>query len=115
MRTDISMPPGKLASQAAHVCAQSLIEFLAQHPEMIPEFQRIGKSGSRIVLGTSKVNRILKAYELAEEAGLPCAKFEDGEHILPPDFTGEPILTGIGIGPAPREAMREITKKFRCL
>jgi len=115
MRTDIVMPPGKLAAQAAHVCAQSLIEFLTRHPDRTPEFQQLGKSGSRIVLGTKRLSHLLQAADAARAAGLPCALFEDSGHILLPDFTGDPVITGLGIGPAPREAMREITKRFRCL
>lgn len=115
MRTDIIMPPGKLAAQAAHVSSQSLIEFLSRHPDRLVEFQKLGKSGSRITLAAKKLSQVLAAHQAALTAGLPCALFEDSGHILLPNFTGDPVITGLGIGPAPREAMREITKRFRCL
>lgn len=114
MRGDLDMPPGKLASQAAHACAQSLIAYLVSNPDQLPAFHALGKSGSRVILKAKNLSQVLRAYEAARAAGLPCALFEDGEHILPPDFTGEPVITGLGIGPAPRAELRAITKKFRC-
>lgn len=114
MRSDLEMDPGKLSSQAAHVSAASLIEFLSRHPDRIEEFRETGKSGSRIVLFAKTEHKVLRAYEEAREMGLPCALFQDSDHILLPHFTGEPVITGVGIGPCLREEAKPITKRFRC-
>ncbi len=112
MRNDIHMPPGKLGSQIGHVCSQSLIQYLHINPHMLPKFARLSTSGSRIVL-SGKLNKILNARDEAVKLGLPHFLFSDSGHILPPDFTGAPIITGLGIGPATKEEMRSITKKFQ--
>lgn len=114
MRSDLEMDPGKLSSQAAHVSAACLIEFLSKQPEYIEEFRATGKSGSRIVLLAKTEHKVLRAYNEAKELGLPCALFSDSDHILPPHFTGDPVITGVGIGPCLREQAKPITKRFRC-
>jgi peptidyl-tRNA hydrolase len=112
---DLDMPPGKLASQAGHCCSQSLIQFLIRNPERLFEFAESGYSGSRITLKAKNEAQLRRAYEEARSFDLPCWLFIDKDHILPPHFTGAPIVTGLGIGPATREAMRPITKRFQCL
>lgn len=109
------MPPGKLAAQAAHCSRLSLLKFIQKNPERLSEFIESNSCGSMITLKSSRLNDILKAYQQAIDAGLPCALFSDSQHILLPDFTGEPIITGLAIGPATREEMRHITKKFGCI
>src|SRR3546814_18820593 len=101
----------RISDWSSDVCSSDL---LVRHPGQLPVFHALGKSGSRIVLRAKNLSQVLRAHEAAHDAGLPCSLFEDAEHILPPDFTGEPVITGIGIGPATRPEMRAITKKFRC-
>lgn len=115
MRSDLDMAPGKLASQAAHACAQSLLEYLAVYPAEIPRLLAAGNTGTRVILSARGEWPLLQTFQLAKRAGLPCALFYDSGHVLPPHFTGEPILTGLAIGPAPKELMRHLTKKFRCI
>lgn len=112
MRGDLQMPAGKLAAQAAHAHAQTLIAYLMRHPERAALFNAQGSSGSRIVCIAKNAQQLLKAYDEAQRLGLPCALFSDSGHILPPHFDGNPILTGLGLGPAPREVLRGITRRF---
>nr|WP_273456355.1 aminoacyl-tRNA hydrolase [Nevskia ramosa] len=112
MRADLQMPPGKLAAQASHAHAQSLIAYLLRHPEHLSHFHDLGVSGTRIVLLAPHENALLRAYDQARQLDLPCALFRDSGHILPPHFTGEPIITALGLGPAPRDALRPITRRF---
>lgn len=114
MRNDIHMPPGKLAAQTAHTCVQSMLKYLEKNPHMIHVFSRLSTSGSRITL-KGKLSQILKARDEADRLGLPYALFQDSGHILMPDFNGDPIITGLGIGPAHKDEMRSITKKFQLL
>ena len=112
MRADLQMPPGKLAAQAAHAHAQTLIDYLARHPGHAALFRDLGNSGSRIVLLAKNESQLIRAHKEALDLGLPCALFIDSGHILPPHFDGNPIVTGLGIGPAPRDALRAITRRF---
>lgn len=66
MRSDINMPVGKIAAQAAHCCAQSLISYLSLYPEQIDIFRDLGKSGSRIILKAKNLNQILASYNAAK-------------------------------------------------
>ena len=109
------MPTGKLAAMASHLSAHSLIDFFTRYPEQISEFKTLGTSGSRVILKAKNERHILKAYQEALDAGHPCALFHDSMHICPPDFTGEPILVGVGIGPAPKNEISPITRKFNCI
>ena len=109
------MPAGKLASQASHASCQSLIKYLIRNPSELERFDREGHSGSRIIISAKNTTKLLAAFEQAKAADLPCAVFEDEGHVLLPHFTGAPVLTALAIGPAPRAAMREITKRFKCV
>jgi PTH2 family peptidyl-tRNA hydrolase len=118
-RGDIEMPPGKLASQAIHASRLSLLKYLSSMPAhhrdaAISDFIALNTCGSAICLRAKNLDQILKARDQAEAAGLPWALFSDSGHILPPHFTGEPIITCLAIGPAARSAIHPITKKFRC-
>jgi PTH2 family peptidyl-tRNA hydrolase len=59
--------------------------------------------------------KLLFAYEQARDLNLPCCLIEDSGHILPPHFLGQPIVTAMGIGPARRDEVRDITKRFKSL
>lgn len=106
------MPPGKLAAQAAHAHAQTLIAYLLRHPEQAGAFHAAGTSGTRIVLLAKNESQLLKAFAEAQRLDLPCALFTDSGHFLPPHFDGNPIVTGLGLGPASRDVLRPITRRF---
>jgi peptidyl-tRNA hydrolase len=109
-----------LASQAIHASRISFLKFLRTLPEdkmtgAIDEFISLNSCGSAIALRAKNLSQLEKARDAAIEAGLPWALFSDSGHILPPHFTGDPIITALSIGPAPRAAIHPITKKFRCI
>lgn len=113
------MPPGKLASQAIHASRLSLLKYLRSLPPdrlaaAMDLFICLNSSGSAIALRAKYQSQLERARDEAIEIGLPWALFSDSGHILPPHFTGAPIITGLAIGPAPRSAIRPITKRFRC-
>ncbi len=81
----------------------------------IDEFIHLNTCGSAIALRAKNLSQLEKARDEAIAAGLPWALFSDSGHILPPHFTGDPVITALSIGPAPRSAIHPITKKFRCI
>jgi peptidyl-tRNA hydrolase len=118
-RGDIQMPPGKLASQAVHASRLSLLKYIKSLPKhladlAIDEFITLNSCGSAIVLRAKNLDQMLKARDEAEAAGLPWALFSDSGHILLPHFTGDPVISALAIGPAPRPTIHPITKRFRC-
>lgn len=113
-RGDLEMEPGKLSSQAIHASRLSLLKFIKRHPERADEFISLNSCGSAVQLLAKNLGALERARDEAERAGIPWALFTDSGHVMGPHFDGSPVTTMLAIGPAPREAMRHITKKFRC-
>lgn len=114
IRGDLQMPPGKMASQAIHASRLSMLRYLQANPARAEEFLRLNTCGSAVTLLARNLGDLERAQAQARDAGLPHALFIDSGHIMPPHFDGGPVTTALAIGPAPRELMRAITKRFRC-
>ena len=108
------MPAGKIASQAGHAFLDS---YLIARDLGLSEAQeyRGDSHGTKVVLVAPTLAKLLDAQHAAEALGLPHALITDSGHILPPHFTGAPIVTALGIGPARRHQVQSITKRFRLL
>lgn len=107
------MPTGKLAAQASHASRLSLLHFIKQNPHRLDEFIEANVAGSMVVLKCKNLSQLEKSFEQAKQANFPCAMFTDSNHILPPFFDGSPTVTALAVGPAKKEDMRFITKKFQ--
>lgn len=106
------MSPGKLASQAGHAFLDAFEKCRVADPLIAAEYKG-DQHGTKVVLKADNLYKLLRAKELAEELGLPCALITDSGHIMPPHFDGDPIITALGIGPARRDDIKAITKKFK--
>lgn len=102
MREDLEMPAGKLSSQSGHAYVNAILQSLKQRPEVLIDYQGDADIGTKCCLAAKNEQKILNAYEKAKEAGIPCSLIIDEHHIMLPHFTGKPIITGLGIGPARR-------------
>lgn len=112
IRGDLDMSPGKLSAQAGHAYLNSFLKSQIDRPDIAEFYQRDG-IGTKICLKAKNQEQMLKAYEAAKEAGLPCDLIIDQHHIIPgTQFTGEPIITALGIGPARKSEIHHITKRF---
>lgn len=109
------MPIGKLSSQAGHAYGDALAIASDNYPELYKNYRNHELGGSKVTLKAKNENQLIQAYNQALEAGIPCAIVVDREHILPPHFNGQPIITALGIGPCTKEQVKHITKKFQCL
>lgn len=105
VRSDLGMPPGKLASQAGHAF---LGAFLQASVERQAEYSAPG-IGTKICLRVINLTALLRAYDGARRVGLPTFLVEDtGRNTT---FNGVPTLSAVGIGPIfSREA--EFLKRF---
>jgi PTH2 family peptidyl-tRNA hydrolase len=115
VRNDLEMPPGKLAAQAGHAYTDALCTAQEIAPESAERYRIDGLGGSKVTLKAKNLNQLLRAYNEARAAGLPCAVIVDREHVLPPHFDGNPIITAIGIGPCTPAQARAITRRYQCL
>jgi peptidyl-tRNA hydrolase len=106
------MTNGKLASQAGHAFLDCFTECIKRDPDRADDYKR-DSMGTKVVLGAKNDQQLLQAYEQAKQKGLPCALIIDSGHIMLPHFDGSPIITALGIGPAYRDEIHEITKRFQ--
>lgn len=115
VRSDLAMPPGKLAAQAGHAYTDALMLAQETDPDRYTHYRQDGIGGSKVTMKAKNEGALIKAYELALDAGIPAALIVDQHHILPPHFTGDPIITALGLGPCTQDDVRFITKRFNCV
>lgn len=105
------MSPGKQASQAGHAFLDAYLAAQEIRPDVALEY-RGDSHGTKVVLRAKNQEQLLRAFEKAKAAGIPCALIIDSGHVMPPHFTGDPIVTALGIGPATRSEVARITGSF---
>ena len=103
------MDTGKISSQAGHAY---LGAFIAADPSLQKEYHSEFPThpGTKVCLGAKHLHHLLKAKEQAEAAGIPTYLVTDSgcENF----FDGKPIITALGLGPASRDSIKHITKRF---
>ena len=117
---------GKVAAQAAHASMKVFFDLkqTPAQPVETTEGRRIepqdallvpldehmaewvGGAFAKIVLSVANEDDLLRAYKLAQEAGLPTSLITDRGHT---EFHGVLTNTTVAIGPAPAEAIDKIT------
>lgn len=105
------MTAGKAASQAGHAFLDS---FLKAPPD-IQALYREDRHGTKIVLAVKDAESLHRIYNEAFRLGFPCALVVERDHIMPPHFDGQPIVTAVGVGPIMREKAKCLTKDLRLL
>lgn len=106
------MDSGKIASQAGHAY---LGAFVQADPSTQAKYHVDfpASPGTKVCLAAKNLNQLLRAKEEAEAAGIPaylvtdsgCANF----------FNGEPTVTALGLGPATKEQIKHITRRFQLM
>jgi peptidyl-tRNA hydrolase len=104
------MPTGKLAAQAGHAYTDALYETFDADPA---RFRAYRDGGSKVTIKAKNLNQLERARRECAEAGIPHAVVTDEHHVLLPHFTGDPIVTALGIGPCTRDECRHITKRYQ--
>jgi peptidyl-tRNA hydrolase len=110
-RADLQMSPGKLAAQCGHAFALAYEAALAHDAALCNEYKGTG-NGTKICMYAKNQGQLLRAYEEIKAMGVPHALVIDRGHVLPPHFSGEPIITALGIGPAYADELRPILKRY---
>lgn len=109
------MGAGKLSAQSGHAFGDAISAAQITHPELASRYRDGVSGGSKVTLEAKNVRALLKAFNQARSLGIPCSIVVDQNHIHPPHFSGEPVITAIGIGPVTKSDSKEILKKFRCV
>lgn len=110
-RADLEMPAGKLAAQCGHAYLNAHEQAQLQRPDVTSQYKGTG-NGTKICMYARNLGQLIRAYRDAQAAGIPCALIIDRGHVLPPHFDGQPIITALGIGPAYRDEIEHITKRY---
>ncbi len=106
IRADLEMPPGKLAAQAGHAFTSA---FQAAVAAGLADPLRPGL-WTKIVLAARWREDLERIHAAARDLGLPSALVVDSGHVLPPHFTGAPVITALGIGPCDRARARTLVR-----
>lgn len=96
------MSPGKLAAQSGHAFVEAWRWCSIHDPQRAESYAR-SPPGTKVVLGSPSEAKLIQLLDRAEQQGLPAALITDSGHVLLPHFTGEPIITALGVGPATRD------------
>jgi peptidyl-tRNA hydrolase len=110
-RADLEMPPGKLSAQCGHAYLNAYDEAKLLRPAVTAGYKGSG-NGTKICMYAKNLGGLLRAYREARAADLPCSLIIDRGHVLAPHFDGTPIITALGIGPAYRDEVEHITKRY---
>ena len=112
LREDLQMNCGKSCSQAGHAFLNTFLEAHKVNPDILPLYQE-GGLGTKVVLVAHDLADLMFAYYQAKDLNIPTSLITDSGHILPPHFDGTPIVTAMGIGPATRQQLNGILRRFR--
>ncbi len=110
-RADLAMSPSKLAAQCGHAFVNAFEQARSARPAITSTYRGTGE-GTKIVMYAKSLVLLLRAYRDLQSAGLPHHLVIDRGHVLPPHFTGEPIITALGFGPVYRDEVEHITKRY---
>lgn len=110
-RSDLDMSPGKMSAQAGHAFAICYENALIERPDITAQYKGTG-NGTKICMSAKNLGQLIRAYRDCISAKIPCELIIDRGHILPPHFNGDPIITCLGIGPAYKEEIAHITKRY---
>jgi peptidyl-tRNA hydrolase, PTH2 family len=105
------MSPGKIASQAGHAYLDSYLKALELCPAKAQEYKQ-DSHGIKVCLRAKSLHELEKAHALAIQMGIPCALITDLGYTC---FDGVPTITALGLGPARKAEIEQITKKFQLM
>ena len=113
-RADLDMTPGKLCAQGGHAFLQAYEKALIQRPEITSHYKGTG-NGTKISMYAKNLGQLIRAYRDCQKDSIPCELIIDRSHIILPHFTGNPIITALGIGPAYKDEIAHITRRYTLL
>jgi peptidyl-tRNA hydrolase len=110
-RADIEMTADKLSAQTGHAFINAWDKAKIERPDIAAQYKGTG-NGTKIIMYAKSLTTLIRAYRDCQEAKIPCDLIIDRGHIMLPHFDGNPIITALGIGPAYRDEIEHITKRY---
>ncbi len=106
IRKDLNMRKGKMVAQGSHA---SLVAYLNTNHLVQKEW--MDKGQTKVCVGVESEQELLDVFKAAGNLHLPVSIIRDAGHTeLEPN-----TLTAVGIGPAPRELIDQVTGKLKLL
>lgn len=112
VRGDISMSPGKAAAQVGHGYKLLTRDLMRSYPELESQYFKDDDPGANVTLYAPDLAQLLQCWNNCVHLDVPKVLFEDSGHIHLPDFTGQPIVTVMAIGPICKEDLPESVQKL---
>ncbi len=108
IRNDLNMGKGKAVAQGAHAAIQSYDKAKEIVPRLVSDWKMMGEK--KICLKCN-LEEMLRVYNEAKKAKLPCAIIRDAGHTQLEPGT----ITAMAIGPAEEDQINKITKNLKLL
>jgi peptidyl-tRNA hydrolase len=103
-----------MASQAGHAFLDAFLQAQSQRPETIAPYKL--NHGIKIAMGAKSLAHLELAHREALEAGIPAVIITDlGYFGVSEELKNKPNITALGIGPARKEEVARILKRFQLL
>ena len=112
VRSDLGMSPGKIASQAGHAYLCTFLRCQELDPQLLADYIK-DLPGTKVCLQAENLDALLRAQAEAQSAGIPCSLITDSGCTN--FFNGQPIITALGLGPAKKNKIKHITRRFQLL
>jgi peptidyl-tRNA hydrolase len=110
-RQDLEMTAGKLCAQSGHTFEMAYKKAEIERPDITSQYKGTG-NGTKICMWARNLGQLIRAYRDCQSANIPCKIIIDRSSIMLPHFDGNPIITALGIGPAYKDEMAHITKRY---
>ncbi|WP_445143310.1 peptidyl-tRNA hydrolase [Dyella sp. Tek66A03] len=111
-RADLHMSASKLAAQCGHAFVNAYEKAVQERPGITSTYKGTGE-GTKIVMYAKSLGSLVRAYRDMQASGLPHHLVIDRGHRMLPHFTGEPIITALGVGPVYRNEVETTMKRYR--
>lgn len=113
VRTDLGMGVGKMCAQCAHAAVDLFQQTsISLHPQRGEWLQRWLAGGcAKIALQVSSLSELKQLHAAAKERGLPCVVVQDAGRTQ----VAAGSETVLGVGPAPRSRVDQVTGRLQLL
>jgi len=108
-RSDLSLSAGKLAAQVSHAAVSCTLQTKKNKPEWFAKWQREG--AKKVVVKVETLEEFFPLKEKAEKLGITVNVVTDAGHTEIPEGT----QTVLGIGPAPKNLIDQVTGELPLL
>ncbi|MFS1427926.1 aminoacyl-tRNA hydrolase [Vibrio splendidus] len=113
-RQDLEMNPGKLAAQIGHAFHYA-VRNKELDPSILDAYENPDIGGSKVCLWAKNEFNLHQIRHKLTELGIPTSLVIDQNHVCPPHFDGNPIVTALGVGPCTKSQAKRALSKLKLI